>query len=84
MMPSEAGYADGERDALALLAALAAGDDEGGQAITAAMFPPAVMTAVVGLLFGTLDEHGIDKAGWIAQKQAELVARLDDSGWRKQ
>ena len=76
MMPSEDGYADGERDALALLAALVAGDDEGGQLVEKNMFAPAVMTALVNLLFGVLGEHGIDRAGWVAQKQAELRARL--------
>jgi hypothetical protein len=70
--PSDAAYADGERDALAILSRILAGDDEGGQAIANNMVPPAVMTALVNLLFGELDAHGTDKAGWVARKQAEL------------
>ncbi len=73
-------YADGERDALALIAALAADDWDAVKVLEAAGAFPAVLTAVLNFLFDELAGHGTDPAEWAEARQAELRARLAEGG----
>jgi hypothetical protein len=73
-------YAEGERDALAILAAIVAGDWEAVEFFQGAAAWPVVFAVVLNLLFDELAGQGTDPAGWVEQKQAGLRARLADGG----
>lgn len=66
-------YADAERDALAILAAIGRGDTEALQALENADLQ-AVMGALIVLLLGVLAETGTDPGQWLARKQAQALA----------
>jgi hypothetical protein len=75
--------ADGERDALALLAVSAAStwDSSRALAIMNNTDWPCTCAVLLDCILELLAELGADPAEWVRQKQAELVARLaEDDG----
>lgn len=73
-----AARADGERDALALLAVSTAGSWDSARvlAITNNADGGTVCAVLMGYILELLAELGTDPAAWVERKQAELRARL--------
>ena len=74
--------AEGQRNALALLAAAASGDFTGIDALKAdtVIEMNARMAGLFTLLLDALGELGADPAEWAARKQAELLVREAEDG----
>ena len=73
-------YADAERDAVALIGVIVAGDWQAVAAFARHGNWPVIFTAVLNLLFDELAGHGTDPEEWVAGKQAALRARLAERG----
>jgi hypothetical protein len=68
--------ADGERDALAIIAACARDDFEVLPALLRGADGLALVVGLLNQVYDILAEHGVDPAEWAARKQAEHRARL--------
>jgi hypothetical protein len=62
-------HEDARRDALAILSAGLAGDEEGIEAVLVNSNVPMVVGTLAGLLFEVLRDHDVDPAAWVAEQQ---------------
>lgn len=77
---SEADYAEAERDTLAIISAIVAGDWEAVQVFEAEAVLVPVLSVLLNLLFAELEVQGTDPAGWVRRKQAEVIERIAAGG----
>lgn len=76
----DSGYADIERDTLAILAAALAGDGEGVGLVAANCDMFNVIGVLAYKLTRVLLEHGTDPAEWVAAQQARVREELGSAG----
>ena len=74
-MSAAPGYADGARDALALVSAALSGDEEGIRAVIGGQGDDhgPLLFALVAMVIQVLSGHGTDPAWWVAEAQRAVV-----------
>lgn len=75
-------YAEGEKDALAILAAMVRDDWDVLAVFEEQSDVNRVNAGLVNLFFAVLAEHDVDPAEWIAGRQAEWIAAEAQEGDR--